>query len=518
MNDILFRGVLIYDGSGAEPWIGDVSLKDGKIAAVAKEIPERHAYTVDGKRLALAPGFIDAHSHSDAYVLYDPMRDCRLRQGVTTEIGGQCGASKGPVARPVHPSYERYKAATGGAKGAEIEAVRPAINQVAFVGHLPIRGSVIGMENRPATAKELDTMKALVEGAMQQGAPGFTTGLVYSPSQYAPTEELVELAKVVAKYDGIYSTHMRGEAGHLLESVKEAIRIAKEAGVKTNLSHLKVMFEKNRPLLRQSLELIEQANAEGCDISFDVYPYTATSAGFLSVLPPSYLAHGIDWVLEELSTPAGVARLEQAILHPTENWENSLLNAGFDKDVIVSCRNTKEIIGKSYHEIAVEKGLSDTAAFAWCIVANEGAATDVRFLMAEEDVEMLYRHPLCMVGSDGLYTGHGELSHPRSWGTMTRYLGRYVREKNVQSFAEGIRRITGMPADRYRLKGKGYIRVGFDADLVLFDPERILDHADYKNPFLPNDGIEMVFVGGEAAVVNDRLTGARNGSVLKYVK
>ena len=528
MNDILFKTVKLYDGSGAEPQLCDVSVKDGKIAGIAAVIAERHALTIEGNGLALAPGFIDAHSHSDSYVLRDPMRDCRLRQGVTTEVAGHCGASLGPAAQPVQPSYQRYQDATSGREITfyptydalldGISAVRPANNQMAFVGHLVLRGSVVGMENRPATAQELDAMKSLLESAMQQGAPGYSSGLVYSPSQYAPTEELIELAKVAAKYDGIYSTHMRGEADTLLDSVKETIRIAKEAGVRANISHLKVMFEKNRPLLRQALELIEQANAEGCDVTFDVYPYTATSAGFLSALPPSYLAHGIDWVLKELSTSEGVRRLETAILHPTEKWENTLLNAGFDKDVPVWCQNTQEAVGKSYHEIAVEKGISDVEAFAWCITANGGAATDVRFLMAEEDVEMLYRHPLCMVGSDGLYTGHGELSHPRSWGTMPRYLGRYVREKKVQSFAEGIRRITGMPADRYRLKGKGYVRPGYDADLVLFDPERIVDHADYKDPFRPNEGIEMVFVGGEAAVVHDRLTGVRSGRVLRYGK
>ena len=529
MNDVLFRKVLIYDGSGAEPQIGDVSVKDGKIAAVSKEIPERHALTVEGNGLALAPGFIDAHSHSDYQVRHDPGRDCRLRQGITTEVAGQCGSSRGPAAQPVHPVYERHMQVTTGAETVEfyptydallksISDVRPGTNLMVFAGHSVIRGSVMGLEDRPATAKELDAMKALVENAMQQGAPGYSTGLVYSPSQYAPTEELVELAKVVAKYDGIYTSHMRGEGDHLLESVKELIRIAKEAGVRANISHFKVMMEQNRPLLEQSIELIEQANAEGCDITFDVYPYTATSAGFLSVLPPSYLTRGADWLIEELSTPEGVERLREAIYHPTEKWENSLLNAGFDKNMLVICNRTPEYIGKTYRDIAAEKGISEVEALAWVITQNLASGQDVRFLMNEEDVKRLYRHPLCMVGTDGLYTGREKLSHPRSWGTMPRYLGRYVRDEKLLPFAEGIRRVTGMPADRYRLKGKGYIREGFDADLVLFDPERILDHAEYTDPFKPNDGIEMVFVAGEAAVVRDQPTGVRNGRVLRYGK
>ena len=528
MNDVLFRQVSLYDGSGAEPRVCDVSVGDGRIAAVEEHITAHHAVTVEGKGLALAPGFIDAHTHSDTQVLIDPGRDCKLRQGVTTEVGGQCGASRGPAAQPVNPVYVRHMQATNGkdvkfyptydALLAAIDAVHPANHQRAFVGHNVLRGSVMGMEDRPATEKELDAMKTLLEGAMQQGAPGYSTGLVYSPSQYGSTEELIELAKVVAKYDGIYTTHMRGEGAHLLESVKEAVRIAREAGVRTNISHFKVVMEKNRPLLEQSIELIEKANAEGCEIFFDVYPYTASSAGFLSMLPPSYLSHGIDWLLEELSTPEGVARLEEAILHPTEQWENCLLHTNFEKNMLVVGKNTPEAIGKSYHQVALEKGMRDVEAFAWMITANRGAGQDVRFYMSEDDVARLYSHPLCMVGSDGLYAGQGNLSHPRAWGTFTRYLGRFVRERKVLPFAEGIHRITGMPADKYRLTGKGYVRPGYDADLVLFDPETILDHADYTDPFQPNDGIEMVFVAGQAAVVHDRMTGVRNGRTLRYGK
>ena len=530
MNDVLFKNVKMYDGSGAAAQMCDVSVSEDKIAAVAPagSIKEYHASVIDGTGLSLAPGFIDAHSHSDTQVLIDPGRDCKLRQGVTTEIAGQCGASRGPTADPVNPVYLKHVQTTNSSKTvlfrtyddmmAAIAAVRPANNQMSFVGHNNIRGSVMGMENRPATAKELDAMKDLVDGAMKMGAPGYSTGLVYSPSQYGSTEELIELAKVVAKYNGIYTTHMRGEGAHLYESVKEAVRIAREAGVRTNISHLKVMMQKNRPLLKQSLALIEQANAEGCEIFFDVYPYTASSAGFLSTLPPSYLSHGIDWLVEELSTPEGVKRLEEAIMHPTEAWENILLNNGFDKDLLVTGRNLEDAVGKTYHQYAQERGMSDVAAFADMIVRSHGAGVDVRFLMDEEDIEMLYGHPLCMVGSDGVYAGQGNLTHPRAFATFTRYLGRYIREKKILPFEEGIHRITGMTADRYHIKNKGYIRVGYDADLVLFDDAHIIDHADYTDPFKPNEGIEMVFVGGQAAVANDRLTGVRNGKIVRYAK
>lgn len=528
MKDVLFRQVTVYDGSGAAPRVCDVSVAGGKIAAVGDggTITEQHAMTVDGKGLSLAPGFIDAHSHSDNQVLSDPARDCKLRQGITTEIAGQCGSSNGPMADPVNPVFYKHRAAVTGKPPvvhhsydemlSAIDDLHPGTNLLVFVGHTPLRGSVIGMENRPATAKELDKMKDLLDGAMRQGAPGFTSGLVYSPSQYGTTEELVELAKVAAKYGGMYSTHMRGEGSHLLESVKEVVHIVKSTGIRANISHFKVMMEPNRSLLPQAIELIEKTNAEGFRITFDVYPYTATSAGFLSNLPPSYLTHGIDWLLDELSTPAGVARLEKALMEPTEQWEDPLRNAGFDKCVLVVGKNTPDAVGKSYHQYAVEQGLTDAEAFARIIVQNRGAGNDVRFLMNEEDVAMLYRHPLCMVGSDGVYSGHHALCHPRAFATVPRYLGRYVREQKVQTFEEGIRRVTGMTADTYHLKTKGYVRAGYDADLVLFDAGRIIDRADYTDPFKPNEGIEMVFSGGQAAVVNDRLTGVFNGKTLRY--
>jgi len=522
MFDLVFRNAEIMDGTGSPSRVTDVAVQNGKIVCIGP-VAERGKLEYDCTGLALAPGFIDAHTHSDAHLLFDPSRLCKLRQGVTTELGGQCGAARGPVADPINPIYERYAKNASPlplyksyAELIEDQARHtPGCHQLTFVGHLPLRGSVIGMENRAPTPQELEQMKALLEQAMQQGAPGFSTGLVYAPSCYAPIEEIIELCKVVAKYNGIYTTHMRGEGDYLLDSVAETIRVAREAGVQTNISHLKVMYRHNRHLLPKALEMIDRANAEGCRITFDVYPYTATSAGYLSTLPPSYLSHGIDWLVEELSSPEGVARLEKAIYEPTEKWENPLLNAGFDKDMLAIAPHTPDAVGKTYHEYAVEHGMTDVEAYAYIISKNSNQGQDIRFLMFEEDLDTLYAHPLCIVGSDGLYSGTQVCTHPRGLATFTRYLARFIRDKQLHSWEEGIRRITGLPADTYRLKNKGYIKEGFDADLVLFSKETIQDHATYTNPFLLNEGIKAVFVLGQAAVVDNVPTGVFNGTVLK---
>ena len=526
-QDIVFRNVEVFDGTGKESFCTDVFLKDGKIAQVGFT-EARAAEEIDGSGLSLAPGFIDVHTHSDTQLFPDPSRMCKLMQGITSEIGGQCGWSRGP-ADPEIPEegYEYLKAANNGGKPLKlypnyselldaISHVRLGANQMVFVGHHVLRASTVGMENRKPTPHELSRMKELLESAMQEGAPGLSTGLVYAPGCYSTTEELIDLARVVAQYKGIYTTHMRNEADGVLDSVREVIRIVKETGVSANISHLKAMYRKNLPKLDQALGLIDQACAEGYDITFDVYPYDASSATILSTLPPSYLSHGMQWLMEELSSPEGIDRLEKSILEPTEAWDNPLLNAGFDKDVIAVANATPEAAGKSIHEYALEKGMRDVEAYAYLITANKGSVTDIRFAMSEESLAALYSHPHCMVGTDGLYYGGKLLSHPRSFGTFPRYLGRFVREQKVLHFEEAIHHITGMPAERYRLGGKGFIREGFDGDLVLFHKDTIIDQATYQNPFLPNIGIEMVFVGGQAAVVRNMPTGVLNGKVLKW--
>jgi len=524
--DIVIRNATIYDGTGGPVYEADLAVKDGIISKIGS-IDEGGKVEIDGKGLALAPGFIDTHTHSDYQSFFDPSRLCKLMQGVTFEVAGQCGWSRGPVDLNINKAAHQYFSTVNNGGNPitlygtyqelldNIAALKPGAHQYTFVGHHMLRGSVIGMEDRPATAEELERMKELLDGAMKQGAPGFSTGLVYAPGVYSDTEEIIELAKVAAKYNGIYTTHMRDEGDSIIEAVEEALRVAREAKIRVNIAHLKVMFKKNLAKLDKVLEMIEQANAEGCDVFFDAYPYEASAATILSTLPPSYLSKDIDWLVDELSSPEGIARLEKNIMEPTEEWENPLLNAGFDKDLIVSAKDTPDAVGKTIREYAEEKGMTDVEAYAYIIAKNKGNVSDVRFTMAEESLEKIYKHPLCTLGTDGLFRGGKGITHPRGFGSFPRYLGKFIRDRKILSYEEGIRRITGLPADRYDLKGKGYIKEGYDADLVLFDWEHIIDHATYQQPFLPNEGIKMVFVSGQAAVVNNVSTGVFNGKIYK---
>jgi len=524
--DMVFRNAEIYDGSGNESFVADVGIKNGKITAVGTDLELGRAEK-DCRGLCLAPGFVDVHTHSDYQMFVDQCRLCKLMQGVTFEIGGQCGWSRGVVTEDIERvSYDYLQAANNDGRPLrlyttydemleDMQRVCPGTHQLTFVGHHLLRADAVGVENRAPTPAELQKMKDLLAQALRDGAPGFSTGLVYAPGCYAETEELIELAKVCASYGGIYTTHMRDEADRLLDSVREVIRIAKESGVRVNISHFKVMYRHNLPQLEQAIRLIEQANSEGCDIFFDFYPYEACSATLLSTLPPSYLSRGIDWLVDELSTAEGIRRLENAILHPTERWENPLLNAGFDKDMIAVAENTPDAEGKTIREYALQKGMTDTEAYAYIIRENRGVVTDIRFTMFEDSLKTLCRHPLSMIGTDGLYSGEGKMTHPRGFGSFPRYLGRLVRDKGFLPLCEAVRRITGLPADTYRLKDKGYIRVGYDADLVLFDKNTVIDGATYTDPFVPNRGIEAVFVLGQAAVVNNIPTGVYNGRMYK---
>lgn len=528
MYDFTLSNAEVFDGSGGKSYFADVSVKNGKIAHIGPVSARETAHVYNCEKLALTPGFIDVHTHSDSQILHDPLRTCKLLQGVTTEIGGQCGLANSPILPNVsqaakdnmrimlhiptdefpafesHGEYLRY-----------VEKFRIGTNQAFFIGHNTLRASVMGMENREASEEELSRMKAIVAEAMRSGAMGLSTGLVYAPGCYSSRSEIIELARVVAQYGGIYTSHIRNEADSLLDAVSEVVDIAMETGVTANISHLKVMYERNNDLLEKAVEMIENANKQGGRIFFDVYPYDACSAHIISCLPPSYLEHDTDWMIEHLQGEEMIQKLEDAIFHPTEVWENPLKGIGFEKDLIIAAKETPDAVGKTLAEYAKEKGLRPIEAFAKIIVDNRGNASDIRFAMSEKLISGLYRNPLCMVGTDGLYWGDGAKAHPRAFATFPRYLGRYIREMGVLPFEEGIHRITGLAAERYGLKGKGLIKENYDADLVLFDKNSIIDQADYTDPFRPNLGIKMVFVGGEAAVVDNKPTGVYNGALIR---
>ncbi|MBR6917600.1 MAG: amidohydrolase family protein, partial [Clostridia bacterium] len=367
MLDILIKNGTVYDGTGKEGVRRDVGVADGKIVFPDQSALPAAKEVIDASSLAVAPGFIDVHTHADEQLCGEPSRKSKLLQGGTTEIAGQCSFSRAPylldapfdseetrlriALEPTYTSYAEYRD--------DMKMRKTGTNLMSFVGHRAIRASVLGMSDRPATPKELEKMRSLLEECMQSGAPGMSTGLVYAPSCYAAEEELVELLSVVGRFGGMYTTHIIGEADTVLDALAEAIRIAEKAEVPLNVSHLKAMFPQNYGKVDRMLEMIDDANARGGDVTFDAYPYDATSSPSTSALPPSFLANGIPAVTDFLGTKEGVEALREAVAHPTETWENPIGNIGGANFLITKAPATPEAVGKRVAEYAAMKGLDE---------------------------------------------------------------------------------------------------------------------------------------------------------------
>ena len=525
MFDLIIKNATVYDGSGAPAYVSDVAVKDGKIAAIGKELGSA-AKTVDAEGLALAPGFIDSHSHANASIFHDPERLHVLRQGVTTEVSGQCGTSIAPL--PAREKPDECKAVVGMAGQGicgfdtvkeELDAVQQlplALNHTYYTGHTAIRYNAMGLENRHANEEDIAKMQALLEEAMQAGSLGFSTGLSYVPGIYSETKELAEIAKIASKYGGYYVSHSRSESAGLFKAVQECIDIAREADIPVQISHLKVVGKTFWPRCDEMLGMIDKANREGLKVTMDAYPYVAVSTTTTSAIPARFLDQGRYAFAKMLENPAIVEEIRKEIFEIDDpSWDNSALHVGLENFLIVGADNTPDAIGMTYAEYGAAHGMTPFEAMMKLLHDNNGLVRDVRFAMSEENLEKILAHPLCSVGSDGVYIKDQELAHPRAFGSFPRFLGRYVRERKIMSREEGIYRMTGMPAVRFGLTGKGFIRPGMDADLVLFDYDTVIDQADFKDCFKPNIGIHQVYVGGELALENNEATGVRNGRYLK---
>ena len=522
MVDLVIRNALIYDGSGAIPVYGDVAVADGKIVAVGANLDESAKETVDAKGLCLAPGFIDVHSHADYAFADDPHRLHVLRMGVTTEIAGNCGKTLSPALPEMDPAVQEFMNPDAKLypslkdELAEYENWEIGPNQRYFSGHGPLRASVMGLRAADATKEEIAKMQECLVEEMRQGSAGYSTGLSYVPGIYSNTYELTELAKAIAPYGGMYTTHSRSESMGLFDSVAECIHIAREAKIPVNISHFKCVGQPFWKRCTKALQMIDDAVAEGLDISLDAYPYTAASTTTLTAIPPKYLDRGAVAFAKSLEEPKIVEAIRKEIYEINDpSWDNSMYYVGLENFLIVRADETPWAIGKTYAQVARELAMEPFDAVVHLLKLNRGNVRECRFSMCEENVEMILKHPRCMVGSDGTIRKFDKINHPRGIGTFPRYLGRYIREREILSREEGIHRITGMPAARYRLKGKGLIREGYDADLVLFDFERIIDHADYVNPFQLNEGIHQVYVGGKLNVQDNEPMGNWNGKIIR---
>lgn len=527
--DLLFAGGRVVDGTGA-PWFrADVCVVGDKIAAVGRLEGRAARRRVDAGGLVIAPGFIDMMGQSEYNVLVDNRAASKITQGITTELTGE-GTSIAPVnARMIASQkeiYERYKVkpdwTTLAGYWKAFERARPAVNMGTFVGAGGVRNLVIGEEDRAPTAEELKAMEAAVAQAMEEGAFGLSTSLQYVPDRFAPTDEIIALAKVAARYGGSYITHQRSESDKIDESLDEIFRIAREAKIPAHVYHLKTSSRKNWGRMPAVLKRLEAARAEGLDVSADQYPYTAGQNGVDANLPLWVREGGRDKMIERLKDPATRARIKAEIAKDDGSWENQWMGSGGPSGIlVVSVVNTalKKYEGKTFEQIGKEEGKEPLDALMDLVIADRGNSSNVIFMMDENDVRAGLKHPLLSlctdssaVAADGIYSE--EKSHPRAWGSATRILGKYVREEKLLSLEEAIRKMTSLPASRMGLAQRGIVRPGFFADLVAFDPDSVRDRATYENPLQYSEGMPYVAVNGQLVVDGGKITAARPGRPL----
>ncbi|MEM7098188.1 MAG: D-aminoacylase [Pseudomonadota bacterium] len=487
MHDIAIRNVNILDGTGQEAYAGDLGITDGRISGVGSvgEALE----VVDGQGAYLSPGFIDTHAHDDGAFFRHPGMEFKLAQGVTTVVSGNCGFS----AIPADPARDSVAASGGILAGLEGEftdlegyfdavlAKKPAINNMMLVGHNTVRSLVMGDEKRAPTTAELAQMGGYVQRALEQGASGFSSGLIYRPGRYSETDEVTALARYAGDVDALYTTHMRNEGDRLLEAVEESLTIANDAGVHLHISHHKSAGKANWGKVSQSLARINQALAEGQRVTLDVYPYTAGSGRMIEYFN-----------LDRISTDlAEVIR-------------------------IASCPAFREYEGRMLVDIAKEQHISLEAAVKHILTAPKGDRTIcIHFIIDEADIETNLRHADMMVGSDGIPDLRGR-PHPRLFGTFPRVLGHYVRDRGVLSLPEAVRRMTSVSASTFGMLERGSLKEGYWADLVLFDPDVVIDKATYDDPKTEPAGIHQVYVNGKLACDHGRHLGVGAGQMLRY--
>src|SRR5579871_3231861 len=463
--DLLIAGAKVVDGSGNSWYFADVGIRGDSIAAVGRLGDAAATVRLDARGLVVAPGFIDIHSHGRRGIFDVPTAENYLREGVTTFIEGPDGSSPVPLA----PFLE------------QVRKTPVSVNIGTFVGQGSIRQQVIGLANRNATPEEIEKMKALAAEAMHDGAFGLSTGLFYVPGNFTPTEEVVEIAKVVGRLGGIHISHMREEASQVLDSVRETIRIGEEGGLPTQITHHKIIGQANWGKSVDTLKLVEEARARGVDVTIDQYPYTASSTGIAALFPQWALEGGQKSTLERLAAPETRARIKAVII---ENIRHDR-GAGDPKNVsIANCGFDKTLAGKNLSEITRDRGVEPTienAADTAIELQQKGGCSAIYHAIAEADIVRILRSPYTMIASDGEIPVFGQAApHPRSYGTFARVLGVYVREQHVLTLEDGVRRMSGYPAARLKLWDRGMLRPGMKADVVLFDPDTIADKATFE--------------------------------------
>jgi len=530
--DVVIAGGRLVDGTGA-PWsLADVGIVGDRITAVGDLRTRTASRTIDARGLYVSPGFIDMLGQSEFNVLADSRAASKITQGITTEITGE-GTSIAPIndrlAAEAKPNYDAFGVTldfrTLGEYFTRLETrSRPAINIGTFVGAGGIRSYVIGDSQRAATPEELRQMQQLVRDAMEQGALGLSTSLQYVPDRFASTDEIVALARVAAEYGGRYLTHQRSESNQIISSLDEAFAVAEQAGIPTEIWHLKTAYRANWGRMPEVLRHLEAARARGLDVTANIYPYDRASNGLDACLPLWVRDGGTDAMIARLKDPASRARIRRDMEDPSpKDWENQWYGSGGGDGVLLSSvldPALRKWEGKTLTEIGREMGVDPRDAVMDLVIADRGESSVIISIMREDDVRAALTHPLVSIGTDsGARAEDGPLSvsksHPRAWGSFTKILGTYVRDERLLSVEEAVRRFTSRPAARMGLHDRGIVRPGFKADVTVFDLATVQDRSTYTRPNQYSTGIRHVLVNGQAVVSDGAITDARPGQVIR---
>ena len=510
--DLSIKGGTVVDGTGRPGMPADVGVSGGRIAAVAPVLEGDAAVEIDASGRVVAPGFIDAHTHSDFTLLTAPGADSKVRQGITTEVVGNCGFSPAPVAPHNLDLLKEYVGFLNadlpwnwqrlGEYYQRVSDQGCSMNIVPLVGHGAIRIAVMGFADRAPGAAELRHMQRLVGEAMEDGAFGLSSGLIYTPGCYGDTAELVALAQVSQRAGGVYATHMRGEGGTLEEAISEALAIGEQAGIPVQISHLKASGRENWGKMERALHMIEAGRERGVDVTADIYPYVAGSTTMTSLFPAWTLEGGMDRFLVRIADPETRRRIVDEVQGGGEGWSRATGSLGWGDILVASCQQEKQFEGCTVAQIADAMGKEPPEAMMDFLLAEQGTVAVILFMMSEENVACGIAHPLLMIGSDSLAlaTGQGGKPHPRTYGTFPRVLGKYVRDERLLSLEEGVRKMTSMAAETFGLSDRGVLAEGKAADIAIFDAATVSDRATFDAPHQYCTGIDYVIVNGQVVV------------------
>jgi len=496
--DILIKNGRILDGTGNSWKYGDVAIKDGKIFKIGNLININATKVIDAKGMIVCPGFIDVHTHIEGDELKTPTADNFIHDGVTTVITGNCGSSNIDIKKYLE----------------RIDSIKLSINVATLIGHNDVRQTVMGTANRHATEEELQKMEKLVAQAMKDGAVGFSTGLIYIPGTYSNTDEVLRLAKAAAKYKGVYTSHMRDEGDSVVEAIKEALYIGKEANMPVEISHFKLSGQQNWGRSKETLPMIIKAREEGIDVTIDQYPYTASSTNLGTLLPDDVLSDGQDSINARLSKPEVRNYVRNYMLGRLKKRKLK----HFSYPVVAYYKADTTFNGKTIEQVNLlmhRKHKAKYEAETVMDMIQKGGAGMVFHGMSDEDVERIMKYPFNMPACDAGIRVFGQGSpHPRGYGTNARILSEYVREKKIISLEDAVRRMTSLPAQKFGLNDRGLLREGYAADILIFDEKQVQDLSTYEKPHAYSKGFDYVIVNGQLVVENEKHLGTRSGRAL----